>query len=393
MAATLAAQFVSALADNALLFCTLALLKSDLYPVWTQPVLQEFFVAAYIVLAPFAGPFADSWPKGQVMLAANGLKFAGALGICVGVNPFIAYGFVGVGAAIYSPAKYGILSELTSAEHLVKANSLMEGSTIAAILIGTVAGGALADWNIRGALATVAACYALAAVANLFIPKLRPAHRLAAFSPSAMFKDFGQVVRVLFSVSEARFSILGTSLFWGAGSTLRFLLIAWVPLALGAMDNSTPARLNGVVALGVVVGAALAARFVTLANVNRALGGGIVLGLAVCAISVTTNVWVACAVLLLVGAGGGYFVVPLNALLQEKGQETVGAGHAVAVQNLAENTAMLAMIAMYILLVKGGAPVTAVAAGFGGFFALAVVGLWIHRIRHLARSVGARLAP
>jgi LPLT family lysophospholipid transporter-like MFS transporter len=383
MAATLAAQFVSALADNALLFCALALLKSRLYPAWTQPILQEFFVGAYILLAPFAGPFADSRPKGRIMLAANGLKLVGSLGILSGVNPFLAYGLVGVGATLYSPAKYGILSELTSAENLVKANGLMESSTIAAILIGAIAGGALADWNVHGALAAVAGCYALAAVANLFIPRLPPVHP-TSLAPLAMLVDFKRMTRELFSQREARFSLIGTSLFWGAGSTMRFLLIAWVPVALGIANYRTPAYLNAVVAVGVVVGAGLAARFVTLANVNRALLGGVALGIAVCTISVTTSLSVACAVLLVVGAGGGFFVVPLNALLQEKGASSVGAGHAVAVQNLAENTAMLALIGLYIALEKAGTPVTAVAAGFGGLFTLAIAGLWVYRIRSQA---------
>jgi LPLT family lysophospholipid transporter-like MFS transporter len=386
MAATLIAQFVSALADNALLFCTLALLKSNLYPSWTQPILQEFFVGAYIILAPFAGPFADSWSKGRVMLAANTLKLVGSLGILAGVNPFVAYGLVGVGAAIYSPAKYGILSELTSADDLVKANGLMESSTIAAILIGAIAGGALADWDVAGALGAVAGCSALAAFANLFIPRLPPAHVTSA-SPLAMLKDFGHVTAELVSLAEARFSLIGTSLFWGAGSTMRFLLLAWVPVALGIANYRTPAYLNAVVAVGVVLGAALAAKFVTLKSVNRALWGGVLLGIAVCAISVTTSLSVACAVLLVVGAGGGFFVVPLNALLQEKGVQSVGAGHAVAVQNLAENAAMLIMIGIYIALEKAGTPVTAVAAGFGGLFTLAIVGLSAYRRRHSRRAV------
>src|SRR3954454_20757297 len=156
MIAVLAAQFLSALADNALLFGALALLRLDHYPAWPAPLLQEFFVGAYIVLAPFAGPFADSLPKGRVMLLSNGLKLAGALGMCLGVNPFIAYGLVGAGAAAYSPAKYGILSELTSTGQLVKANGLMESSTIAAILAGAILGGTLADWSVPGTLAIVA---------------------------------------------------------------------------------------------------------------------------------------------------------------------------------------------------------------------------------------------
>jgi MFS transporter, LPLT family, lysophospholipid transporter len=389
MAAVLGAQFLSALADNALLFATLALLKMKLYPAWTEPLLQEFFVGAYILLAPFAGPLADSRPKGQVMLIANGLKLAGALCICIGVNPFLAYGLVGVGAALYSPAKYGILSELTSADQLVKANGLMESSTIAAILIGAIAGGVLADWSVPGALAVVAGCYALAVGANLFIPTLAPAHPLEQVSFLAILKDFAQVVRRLFGVVDARFSIAGTSLFWGSGSTMRFLLIAWVPAALGITTNRAPAYLNAVVAIGIIVGAGIASKFVTLAKVNRALAGGVALGVAVCALAATRTLPVAVAVLLVVGAGGGYFVVPLNALLQERGHESVGAGHAVAVQNLAENAMMLVMIGIYSVLTLAGSSVMALAAGFGAFMSVSIVGLWLYR----GKKQRARLQP
>jgi len=388
MVAVLAAQFLSAMADNALLFCTLALLKADLYPEWTQPLLQEFFVGAYILLAPFAGPLADSLPKGRVMLLSNALKLAGALGICVGLNPFLAYGLVGVGAATYSPAKYGILSELTSADQLVKANGLMESSTIAAILIGAIAGGTLADWNVRGSLAVVAIFYGLAAVANLFIPKLAASHTLSSYSFLAILRDFAKVVRSLFAVSEARFSIMGTSLFWGAGSTMRFLLIAWVPVALGITNNRMPAYLNAVVAVGIVLGAGLAAKLISLEKADRALAGGVLLGLAVCLLSVTTSLPAAFVILAVVGAGGGFFVVPLNALLQDKGQQSVGAGHAIAVQNLAENTMMLVMIGLYTGVMRAGASVTVVAAGFGAALSLAIGGLWWYHRRSLSLGKG-----
>jgi LPLT family lysophospholipid transporter-like MFS transporter len=381
MAAVLIAQFLSALADNALLFGTLALMKQKLYPEWTEPLLQEFFVAAFILLAPFSGPMADSWPKGRVMLLSNCLKMLGSLGILIGVNPFLAYGIVGVGAAIYSPAKYGILSELTTPDRLVQANGLMESSTIAAILIGAIVGGTLADWNILGSLAVVTGCYGVAAIANLFIPKLAAAHTLSRMSLPAMLKDFGHAFRALYAVVDARFSVAGTSLFWGAGSTMRFLLIAWTPIALGITNNREPAYLNAVVAVGIVIGAGLAGKFVTLQNVNRALGGGIVLGLAVCTLSATTGLNVAYAVLLVVGASGGFFVVPLNALLQEKGHESVGAGHAVAVQNGVENLTMLIMLGIYTALSHGGVPVLTMVAGFGGFLALAILSLWMYRVK------------
>jgi LPLT family lysophospholipid transporter-like MFS transporter len=381
MLAVLVAQFFSALADNALLFATLALLKQKLYPAWTDPLLQEFFVGGFILLAPFSGPLADSRPKGRVMLASNGLKLLGALAILLGVNPFVAYGVVGIGAATYSPAKYGILSDLTSADRLVQANGLMESSTIAAILIGAILGGTLSDWSVRGALTAVAGCYAVAALANLFIPRITPTHALTRMSVLGMLRDFSHAFRRLYAVVDARFSVAGTSLFWGAGSTMRFLLIAWTPIALGIANNREPAYLNAVVAVGIVVGAGLAGKLVTLQTVNRALAGGIVLGLAVCTLSVTTNVHVAYAVLLVVGAAGGFLVVPLNALLQTKGHESVGAGHAVAVQNGMENLTMLLMLSLYTGLSRSGVSVQGLAAGFGAPLSVAILGLWLYRAK------------
>jgi len=381
MFAVLVAQFLSAMADNALLFGTLALLKQRLYPAWTDPLLQEFFVGAVILLVPFSGPLADTWPKGRVMLLSNGLKLLGALGILLGVNPFVAYGVVGIGAATYSPAKYGILSELTSPNRLVQANGLMESSTIAAILIGAIVGGTLSDWSVRSALTMVVGCYALAALANLFIPRIAPAQPLAKMSVPGMLVDFAHAFRRLYGIVDARFAVAGTSLFWGAGSTMRFLLIAWTPVALGISNNGEPAYLNALVAVGVVVGAGLAGKLVTLKSINRALAGGIVLGLAVCALSRTTSVHVAYAVLLVVGTGGGFLVVPLNALLQTKGHETVGAGHAVAVQNGMENLTMLLMLSLYTGLSRSGLPVQGLAAGFGGALSVVIVCLWLYRLK------------
>ena len=383
MVSVLTAQFLSALADNALLFGALALLKLDQYPDWTAPLLQEFFVGAYIILAPFAGPFADSLPKGRVMLLSNGLKLIGALGMCLGLNPFLAYGLVGAGAAAYSPAKYGILSELTSPDKLVKANGLMESSTIAAILAGAILGGTLADWSVPATLAIVTACYGLAAAANLLIPRLPVAHPLGAFSFVGVFRDFAHAVRTLVKNPDTRFSMAGTSLFWGAGSTLRFLLVAWVPVALGIASNSMPAYLNATVAVGIVVGAAFAAKFVSLEQADRALPAGVLIGIAVCVLAGTTHLPMAFVVMTALGACGGFFIVPLNALLQERGRESVGAGHAIAVQNLAENGMMLLMIGVYTLAVRAHAPITGIAAAFGAALALSIAGLWVHRARKL----------
>jgi MFS transporter, LPLT family, lysophospholipid transporter len=394
MVAVLASQFLSAMADNALLFAALALLKAQLYPQWTQPLLQEFFVAAYILLAPFAGPFADAVPKGRVMLISNAFKLVGAAGIFLGANPFLAYGLVGVGAASYSPAKYGILSELTSVDQLVKANGLIESSTIAAILAGAVAGGTLADWNVRGALAAVILLYGSALLATLFIPRLPPAHTLSSFSVPSIMSDFWQALRQLLKVRAARLSISGTSIFWGTGATMRFLLVAWVPVALGITNNRVPAYLNAMVAVGIVVGAALAAKLIPLEKAERALSGGVIIGVALCLLSLTASLPIAMVLLAVVGAAGGFFVVPLNALLQEKGHESVGSGHAIAIQNLAENTAMLVMVGLYIAIMRLGATVNVVAAAFGVLLALGIGALWLYaarRARQMPSAEGPRI--
>ncbi len=385
MMAVLVSQFLSALADNALLFGALALLKAQHYPEWTQPLMQEFFIGAYIVLAPFVGPFADALPKGRVMLISNLVKLGGAIGIVIGLNPFLAYGLVGAGAAAYSPAKYGILTELTSPALLVKANGLIESSTIAAILLGAIAGGTLADWNVTGALLLVALCYAGAVLINLLIPRLTPAHRLERFSLIGILRDFFGATGKLLRVPDARFSIGGTSLFWGAGATMRFLLIAWVPIALGITNNRMPAYLNGVVAVGIVIGAGLASRFVTLETVSRSLPAGVLIGVSICLLSITTHLPMAACLLTLVGACGGFFIVPLNALLQERGHDSVGAGHAIAVQNLGENLMMLLMIGAYTFAVHAGAAIPSIAAGFGAMLALSIALLWWYRRRRVAQ--------
>ncbi|EAB5471650.1 lysophospholipid transporter LplT [Salmonella enterica subsp. enterica] len=381
MLSVIVAQFLSAFGDNALLFATLALLKAQFYPDWSQPVLQMVFVGAYILFAPFVGQIADSFAKGRVMMVANGLKLAGAAGICFGVNPFVGYTLVGIGAAAYSPAKYGILGELTTGDKLVKANGLMEASTIAAILLGSVAGGVLADWHVIAALVACALAYAGAVAANLFIPKLVAARPGQSWRLSAMTRSFFSACVVLWRNGETRFSLVGTGLFWGAGVTLCFLLVLWVPVALGITDNATPTYLNAMVAVGIVVGAGAAAKLVTLETVSRCMPAGILIGVVVAIFSLQHALLPAYALLLLIGMLGGFFVVPLNALLQERGKKSVGAGNAIAVQNLGENSAMLLMLGLYSLAVLVGVPAVAIGIGFGVLFALAIAALWIWQRR------------
>lgn len=362
MGAVLLAQFFSAFGDNALLITAIALVKSEGRAEWI-PLLQACFVIPFILLAPFVGALADAFPKGRVMLLANGLKLAGAAALTAGLNPLVCYGAAGVGAAAYSPAKYGILSQLFGPEKLVKANGMLEGSTIVAILLGVVVGGWLADQSLAHAFAGVMGMYALAAAINLLIPRLPPEHPLDRFDAAGLLGEFLVSVKTLWRNGDARFSLIGTSLFWGTGSTLRLALFAWVPVALGIANNQMPANLMGVVSIGIVLGAALAGALVRLETVNRALPGGLLLGPLVMLLAWQTGLVPAALLLAAIGIAGGFFVVPLNALLQERGHESVGAGHALAVQNLWENLAMLVFVGAYAL--AEGLPVVGVVAAFG----------------------------
>lgn len=381
MKAVLASQFISAFADNAILFAILAQLSARNYPEWSQPMLQMVFVLTFIVLAPFVGQIADCFPKGRVMLMSNGCKLIGAIVICLGSDPFLGYAMVGIGAAAYSPAKYGILGELTTGEQLVKANGLIEASTIVAILLGSVTGGFLSDYHISMALILCTVMYALAAVTNLYIPRLPPARMAQSWNLRIMMRTFIRAVVLLWQNQESRFSLTGTSLFWGAGVTLRLMLVLWVPSALGITGQTMPTVLNAMVAVGIVAGAGLAARFITLETVRRCMPAGILIGVMVIVFTFQTSVVPTNITLIMLGVFGGLFVVPLNALLQKRGKETVGAGNAIAVQNLGENGAMLIMLGLYSLAVKAGVSVVVIGATFGSLFALAIGGLWLWDIR------------
>lgn len=377
MAATMLAQFFSAFADNAIFFAILAFIKQLHYPEWSQSALQIGFVIPFILLSPFVGQFADSMSKGKAMMIANGVKLLGAAIICLNINPFLGYFLVGVGAAGYSPAKYGILGELTSGDNLVKANGLIEASTIAAILLGSLAGGHIADLDITLALLTCVVMYGLAVIANIFIPKLPAARQDIEWKLISMIKDFAKTIKIIFNNKQALYTLLGTSLFWGAGITLRFLLISWVPIVLGITDNSTPTNLNAVVAIGIVIGAALASAFVSISNTLRCIPAGILMGFAVIAFTLQSNMISSYILLVVIGALGGYFLVPLNALIQKIGKELVGAGSVISIQNLSEYSAMMIMLSAYTLAVAGGLSVITIGVGFGMLFAILIAFVWL----------------
>ncbi len=368
----LAAQFFSALADNALLFAAIAMLIDLNAPAWHTPVLQEGFVVSYIILAPFVGAFADSLPKGRVMFISNTIKLAGCAAMLVGVHPLLAYGLVGLGAAAYSPAKYGILTEYLPREKLVLANSWMEGLTVIAIILGAVVGGILISPSIaqymlhwvdvplidtginsapKLAIAFIILLYLVAAAFNLYIPRLPIDHKPMSNSPLFLLKEFWRCFRLLWKDPLGQVSLAVTTLFWGAGATLRLLVLAWAAVVLH-LEMGVAAKLTAWVAVGIAIGAVLAARFVKLEHSVRVLPYGIAMGVMVLLMMLVTSIPVAIALLVLIGILAGYFVVPMNALLQHRGHLLMGAGSSIAVQNFNENLSIFAMLALYTLMVK-----------------------------------------
>jgi len=388
----LAAQFFSALADNALLFAAIALLASLHAQAWQTPVLQQFFVFAYIVLAPFVGPFADSLPKGRVMFVANAVKLLGCVAMLVGTHPLLAYGLVGVGAAMYSPAKYGILTEYLPHQKLVLANGWMEGLTVAAIILGSIFGGIMVGTRFANyvfarvdlpfietgidtppelAIVVILLLYFTAAVINLYIPKVAIDHKLQKRNPVFIMQDFWHSFRLLWRDPLGQVSLAVTTLFWGAGATLRLIVLTWASMALKfSLERAT--QLTAVVALGIALGSVLAAKYVSLKRAIRVLPVGIAMGLLVITMVFITDWRIAIVLLVLIGAMGGYFVVPMNALLQHRGHLLMGAGHSIAVQNFNENLSILVLLGVYALMIKIDVPIQAIIISFGLLIAAAM---------------------
>lgn len=380
MGSLLAAQFVSALADNAVLIIAIALVKSQ-GASNLAPYLQESFILPFILLAPFAGRISDQFPKARVMFFSNALKLIGVSVMAAGIHPAFAYLLIGIGAVFYSPSKYGLLSQMFEPRYLVRANSMLEGSTVVAILLGVLLGGWLTDRSMEYAFGAVILCYAIAATANLLIPWVDAEKERAAMSMRLQIVDFKNSLKMLFSDGEARLSLLGTSIFWGTGVTLRLLLFAWVPLALNITGNQAPANLMGCVSIGIILGAIIASIYISLETAKRALIGGILLGPIVIALSPVHDMTTAAVLMAAIGLCGGLFVVPLNAVLQERGHLSVGAGHALAIQNFVENFAMLLFVGGYSFASSHGVPIHWSVNGFGVIILASVLGLMLTRNR------------
>jgi hypothetical protein len=417
----MAAQFFSSLADNALLIAAIALLVQLNAPAWMTPLLKLFFVLSYVVLAAFVGAFADSRPKGKVMFITNMIKFVGCVVMLFGSHPLLAYAIVGLGAAAYSPAKYGILTELLPPEKLVAANGWIEGLTVGSIIMGTVLGGVLIsktvsqsllgfdmpvfetniDTAAESAILIIMIIYVVAALINLRIPDTGARYMSQKTNPIELVKDFATCFKTLWDDRLGQISLAVTTLFWGAGATLQFIVIKWAQVALH-MTLSQGAILQAISAFGVAGGAVWAAWRVPLRSSLKVLPYGIAMGIVVCVMAVyssdmlpnTTvftvanfeialNLLPAYFLLVLVGWLAGYFVVPMNALLQHRGHVLMSAGHSIAVQNFNENISVLMMLSIYSGLIWLDAPVQAVIIGFGIVVSLM---MWLVIRRHAANQ-------
>ena len=369
--AIVGAQFFSSLADSALFILCVSLVTTLAFPEWMTPMLKMGFVLSYILLAPFAGAFADMFPKGRVMLVTNTIKMFGCSLILAKANPLLAYGIVGFGASAYSPAKYGILAEVLPARRLVAANGWIEGTTVVAMILGTILGGlisanehtiawllrvapahgGIADTPLRAAVAVIVLTYFVAGVLNLCVVNAGTRYARARRSLPALLLDFYRCNSTLWRDREGRVSLGVTSLFWGAGMVLQILLLAWAQSALGlGLDKA--AALQGVFALGVVIGAAIAGKTVPLVRSMAVMPVGIVLGVGLCTMVFVHTVQVALPLLLAIGVLAGLFVVPMNAILQHRGHSLMSAGQSIAVQNFNENLAILAMTASYAMALQ-----------------------------------------
>jgi MFS transporter, LPLT family, lysophospholipid transporter len=395
----MAAQFFSSLADNALLIAAIALLRELHEPAWMTPALKQSFVVSYVVLAPLVGAFADSMPKGRVMLITNAIKILGCALMLVEAHPLVAYALVGLGAAAYSPAKYGILTELLPPHQLVIANGWIEGTTVGSIILGVLLGGTLISDKVsamllsfdmpmvdtpvntppEAAISVIMAVYCIAALFNWFIPDTGVDHRVPSKNPLYLIREFSHCVVLLWRDRLGQISLATTTLFWGAGATLQFIVIDWASRALG-LSLSQASMMQGPVAVGITLGVVLAARFVSLRGAVKVLPIGAVMGLVVMVMIFVHHLWLAIVLMMAIGACAGFFVVPMNALLQHRGHVLMGAGHSIAVQNFNENVGILVMVGLYALMVRSGLSVNAAIVLFGFFVCGSMLlVMWRHR--------------
>jgi MFS transporter, LPLT family, lysophospholipid transporter len=396
----MAAQFFSSLADNALFVAAVELLKSSGAPAWQPAALVPMFALFYVVLAPFVGAFADALPKGRVMFLSNSVKVVGCLMMLFGSHPLVAYAVVGLGAAAYSPAKYGILTELLPPSQLVKANGWIEGLTITSIILGVVLGGQLMGHHIaphllaidlpgfdcgidtpaEAAISTLVLLYAIAAWFNLRIPRTEAPLQSLASNPLELARDFLVCNRRLWQDKLGQISLATTTLFWGVSGNLRYIVLAWAGAALH-YDTTKASALVGVVAIGTAVGAVAASVKMKLDKATAVIPLGVAMGVLVLGMNFLTDIVIAVPFLILLGGLGGFLVVPMNALLQHRGHNLMGAGRSIAVQNFNEQACILLLGFMYAGLTNSGLSAYGAISAFGIVVAISMllIGMWHRR--------------
>jgi MFS transporter, LPLT family, lysophospholipid transporter len=399
----MAAQFFSSLADNALFIAAVELLKSAKAPAWQAAALVPMFALFYVVLAPFVGAFADSRPKGQVMFVSNAIKVVGCLMMLFGTHPLLSYAIVGLGAAAYSPAKYGILTELLPPSQLVKANGWIEGLTIASIILGILLGGQLVgnvlatrmlamdfplidtgiDTPPEAAISVMIFIYILAAWFNTRIPRTGVEMRPLPRNLLELVPDFWSCNSRLWQDKLGQISLATTTLFWGVSGNLRYIILAWSAAALG-YSTTQASSLSGVVAVGTAAGAIAASMRMRLDKATTVMPLGIAMGVLVICMNFIHSAWVAAPFLILLGALGGYLVVPMNALLQHRGHNLMGAGRSIAVQNFNEQACILGLGAFYSLSAGMGMSAFGAITAFG----LVVAGMmWLIKRWHARNCI------
>ena len=393
----MAAQFFSSLADNAIYIAAITLLAQSKAPAWHAAALIPMFAFFYVLLAPYVGALADALPKGRVMFVANIIKVVGCLLMLFGTHPILSYAIVGLGAAAYSPAKYGILTEMLPPSKLVTANGWIEGLTIGSIILGVVMGGQLVGASISGmllnfdmpyvttgvdtpaeaAISLILGFYVLAAIFNLYIPatgvKLLPFPK----NPVALFKDFWVCNTRLWEDKLGQISLATTTLFWGVAGNLRYIILAWAAAAL-SYDTTKAASLVGVVAIGTAVGAVVASAYMKLDKATSVIPLGVGMGIAVVFMNLISTLQMAVPFLIVIGALGGFLVVPMNALLQHRGHSLMGAGRSIAVQNFNEQACILGLGALFAGLTAANLSAYWAIGIFGALVAITmfIIGRW-----------------
>lgn len=399
----MAAQFFSSLADNALLVIAISLLLDLHAPAFVTPLLKFVFVLFYVLLAPFVGAFADSMAKGRVMLISNTIKIVGCGLLFFAMHQYsalLAYAVVGLGAAAYSPAKYGILTELLPPEKLVIANGWMEGLTVASIVLGTLLGGVLITpavsqillamnipmihTSIEAGIFIVMFVYSIAAIFNVYIPDTGIDHRIPKKNPFYLVHEFAHCLKLLWTDKLGQISLAVTTLFWGAGATLQFIVLKWAEVALGYSLNKA-AMLQAIVALGIAIGAVMAAKLISLKRSTTVIPLGTAMGVVVMIMILVQDFWSALFFLVIIGGLSGFFMVPMNALLQHRGYILMGAGHSIAVQNFNENLSILLMLLFYAILVYFDVHIYVVIILFGLF--VSIIMMLIHKRHKYNQSI------